>query len=388
MRVLTFTNLYPSSAQPRHGIFVEHRLRRLIATGGASASVVSPVPWFPLRRGPFSRFRISAQVPATDERYGIRIWHPRFPVVPGFSAWINPVSMASSALPAVLRARREHGDFDLIDAQFVYPDGIAGLLIGRWLGKPVVITARGSDVNAGARSRVARAWIRWAAARCSGFVAVSTALSVALVEIGVPRQRVTVVRNGVDLELFRRRDRELVRARLGISGPAWLCVGNLVREKGHEIVIEALAGLKNERLIVIGSGPLAADLQKLAQSRGVAERITWIAHVPQESLPAYYAAADVTVLASSREGMPNVLLESLACGTPVIASAVGGIPEIVGSPEAGGLMDHRSPRSLLDAYRRLREAPPAAEAVRAYAEKFGWDEPVMRQLRLFESVVA
>lgn len=388
LQLLTFTNLYPNSVQPRHGIFVEQRLRKLMEGGSVAARVVAPVPSFPLRRGSFARFGIAARVPSHEERSGIRVWHPRYPVVPGASVWVNPLSMALGALRTVRRLQREGGDFDLIDAQFVYPDGVAGVLLGAWLGKPVVITARGSDVNSDGRTPVARAWIRWAAQRCGAFITVSAALREALVQLGVRADQVTVLRNGVDLDLFRPLPRANVREELRITGPTLLSVGNLVPEKGHSIVIEALAQVPGVNLILIGSGGEADALASLAQRSGVSERMRFIPHLGQEELARYYAAADATVLASSREGMPNVLLESLACGTPVIASDVGGCPEVVAAPEAGILVRERTPAAFAAAIRNLYASPPAPEAVRRYAQGFGWAETVAGQFRLFQSVVA
>ncbi|HEY7377257.1 MAG TPA: glycosyltransferase [Steroidobacteraceae bacterium] len=388
LRVLTFTNLYPNAAQPRHGIFVEQRLLRLVQSGSIAARVIAPVASFPVRRGRFAPFAVAARVAAAEHRHGIEVEHPRFPVVPGLSSWVNPVSMALCALPALRRMRRESGEFDLIDAQFVYPDGVAGALLGALLGKPVLITARGSDVNLAGRERIPRAWIRWAARRCAGFITVSEALRDALLALGVPTEQLIVLRNGVDLELFQPQDRERARAELGISGPMLLAVGNLVEEKGHDIEIRALAELAGVRLTIIGSGPEGENLRRLAHECGVSERITWISELRQPALVRYYAAADATVLASSREGMANVLLESIACGTPVIASAVGGNPEIVSTSHAGVLMAERTPAALVTAFRQLQRERPDSAQVRRHAQRFGWEETITRQLRLFHDVAS
>lgn len=356
-----------------------------MATNNIQAWVVAPVPWFPFTHSSFGRYGILASIPAIDHRHGIDVWHPRFAVLPGLSTWINPVSMALGAWPTVRRLH-EKGDFDIVDAHFVYPDGVAGTLIGAWLGKPVLITARGSDVNLAPRYCIPRKWIRWAAQRCAGFITVSTALRNSLLEIGVPAEKVTVIRNGVDLDLFRLGDRGRLRAKLGMSRPTLLSIGNLVEEKGHDLVIRALVELADTHLIIIGTGPEGQKLRRVAQECGVSERITWIAYLSQAELVNYYAAADVTVLASSREGMANVLLESLACGTPVIATAVGGNPEIVNAPEAGLLVRERTSTALVKAYHQIKLANPNREATRRYAEFFGWHEPITAQVSLLESI--
>jgi len=388
VRVLTFTNLYPNAVQPRHGIFVEHRMRQLAASGEAAVRVVAPVPWVPLDDPAFRQFAILARVPKADERHGIAIRHPRFPAIPKVTGWINPFSMALAALPTILKLRRESGDFDLIDAHFVYPDGAAAVLLGRWLGKPVVVTARGTDINEFPSYRVPRAWIRWVGRRAAALITVSAALRDSLLELSVPPERVTVLRNGVDFEIFRPADRAAMRATLGLSRPTLVSVGHLVENKGHHFVIAALRELPDVGLVIVGDGPMRAELQALADRCGVADRIRWTGTLPQAQIVNYYAAATATVLASKSEGMPNVLLESLACGTPVIATAVGGIAEVVCAPEAGVLMHSRSAAAIVDAYRELMRDPPQAAAVRQHAERFSWGPTTQGQLQLFRSIIA
>jgi glycosyltransferase involved in cell wall biosynthesis len=387
VRVLTFTNLYPNAVQPRHGIFVEHRMRQLAASGEASVRVVAPVPWVPLDDPAFRQFAVLARVPKQDERHGISIRHPRFPAIPKVTSWINPFSMALSALPTIRRLRRESGDFDLIDAHFVYPDGAAAVLLGRWLGKPVVVTARGTDLNVFPGYRVPRAWIRWVARRADALITVSAALRDSLLQMSVPPERVTVLRNGVDFDLFRPADRATVGRTLGLSRPTLLSVGHLVENKGHHFVIEALRQLPEVDLVIVGDGPMRAELVALAERCGVANRITWTGTLPQAKIAEYYAAATATVLASKSEGMPNVLLESLACGTPVIATAVGGIAEVVSAPEAGVLLHARSAAAIVEAYRELMRDPRPTTAVRQHAERFSWGPTTQGQLQLFRSII-
>jgi teichuronic acid biosynthesis glycosyltransferase TuaC len=251
-----------------------------------------------------------------------------------------------------------------------------------------VITARGSDANVATRERVAGMCIRWAARRAAALIAVSTALRDVMVDRGLPADRITVVRNGVDLTTFQPRDREAARRALGLAGPTLLSVGNLVPEKGLDLVLEALQKLGDARLLVIGAGPEEDRLRRIADALDVTSRVSWVAPVPQEALAQYYSAADVTVLASTREGMPNVLLESLACGTPVVATAVGGSTEIVTASEAGALVYVRSGGALAAACRQLIVSPPDRAATRRYAERFGWPEPIAALVALFERVIS
>lgn len=377
IRLLTFTNLYPSEARPRHGIFVEQRLRRLVETGRVSASVVVPVPHSP--------WKTEHALPASAERYGIAVHYCNFPAVRGITTLCHPRLMERAARGAVA-ALRKTGDFDVIDAHFLYPDGVAAVYLGSRLGLPIVMTARGSDVNVALRELVAGRSIRWAAARAAAIIAVSSALRDAMVMQGLPADRIAVLRNGVDLELFRPGDTTALRTELGFDGQTLLVVGNLVTEKGVDLVLRGLAELPLARLVVIGSGPEGGSLRALAESLGVAPRVRWIAPVTQPQLVRYYAAADVTVLGSVREGMPNVVLESLACGTPVVATAVGGTPEILTDPVAGRLVLDRSPWALASACRSVLDAPPARSSVRAFGLRFDWKDPIVAQIALLERI--
>jgi glycosyltransferase involved in cell wall biosynthesis len=287
-----------------------------------------------------------------------------------------------------MRELRRDRDFDLIDAHYFYPDGVAAIRLGKLLGKPVVITARGTDVNLIPKYRLPRAMIQAAAREAAGIITVSQALKDALVALGVPEQTVTVLRNGVDLDIFHPEGREEARRALGLSGPVLLSVGHLIERKGHNFAIAALPRLSNCSLLIAGEGPERASLEALAARLGVAPRVRFLGTVPHRDLQRIYAASDLLILASSREGWPNVLLEAMACGTPVVATDAWGNREVVTAPEAGLLAAARSADGVADAVAALLGNLPDRGATRAYAEKFSWDETSSGQRRLFESVLA
>jgi len=388
MKILVFSSLYPNAAQPVHGLFVERRLLQVVATGSVEARVVAPVPWFPLSSPRFGEYSTFARVPHSESRNGLEIVHPRYPLPPKIGMSAAPLAMALATLGTVRRLRREFR-FELIDAHYYYPDGVAAALLGKWLGVPVTITARGTDINLIPRYRVPRAWIRWAA-RCSeASIAVCEALRSEMVEIGIDRERIRVLRNGVDLQLFRPLDRDAARLELGLAPGRWLLsVGQLIDRKGHDIPIRALTDLPGWSLLVAGDGPLRRELEALARSLGLADRVRFVGAVPQVQLPAYYSAVDALVLASSREGWANVLLEAMACGTPVVASSVWGTPEVVSAPAAGVLMRERSATALVAALQQLLDHYPDRRDTRAYAEGYDWAPTTRGQLQLFEQLAA
>lgn len=386
MKILTFSTLYPHAARPSHGIFVETRLRHLLASGKVESRVVAPVPWFPSRNARFGEYATHARAPREERRHGIQVLHPRYPLLPKIGMVLTPFLLARAVRPVLERILRDYA-FDLIDAHYFYPDGVAAILLGRHFGKPVVITARGTDVNLIPRYRLPRAMIRWGARHAAGIITVACALKDDLVRVGVPAERIEVLRNGVDLQLFRPIEREAARSRLQISRTTLLSVGHLIPRKAHDLVIKALRWLPEMDLIVIGDGPELGALNALAHESGVGERVRFAGALAQDELRNYYGAADALALASSREGWANVLLESMACGTPVVASRIGGTPEVVSAPEAGVLMEERTPESVADAVRRLFARYPDRGATRRYAEKFSWDDTTRGQLKLFERVV-
>lgn len=386
IRLLVFSSLYPNAEQPRHGVFVEERLRHLVATGRVTAIVVAPVPWFPFKNTRFGSYAAYARVPAREQRHGIDILHPRYPVIPKFGMNVAPVLMLRALLPVVRRMLHNEPDFDLIDAHYLYPDGVVAAEIGRRLNVPVVLTARGSDVNVITGFAQPRCRILQSIASASAVIAVSSALRARLVELGTDPAKLHVLRNGIDLGRFAPQDRESIRQRLGLAGPVWLTVGNLIELKGVHLVIEALARVADATLLVVGDGPEAANLRRLAEALGVAARVRFLGTLPHDALPSYYNATDVLMQASSREGMPNVVLEALACGTPVLAAPFAGVEELLAAPEAGHVARERSVDALVGAWQAMSGDMPSRVATRQYAERFGWESVVAAQCALYAKV--
>ncbi|MBX9606009.1 MAG: glycosyltransferase family 4 protein [Gammaproteobacteria bacterium] len=383
LEVLTYSSLYPNARQPRHGIFIQQRLRHLVADFPVRPRVVAPVPWFPFTGERFGEYGVFAAVPGAEELEGVPVRHPRYPVIPKVSWHVSPWLMYRATVDAVRRWHAER-PIDVLDAHFFYPDGVAAVMIGRALGIPVCISARGSDITLMPEYALPRRWILWAAAAAQGLVTVAAALKERLVELGVADERVVVLRNGVDLQRFEPLPRAPLRAELGLEGRVLVSVGNLIELKGHHLIIEALRELPDTTLLIIGDGPDRRALEQQATALGVAERVRFLGLVAQADLKRWYSAADALVLASSREGWANVLLEAMACGTPVAATRVWGTPEVVAAPAAGVLIEERSARGIVAALERLLAAPPTREATRAYAEGFSWEATSRGQYELFQ----
>jgi len=390
LRIAVLSSLYPNSQQPRHGIFVEERLRHLVATGEVEAQVVAPVPWFFSTHPRFGQYARLAAVPPHGIRSGIRVQHPRYVVVPKIGMTLGPMSMARAAALSLSAMRKQGFDFDLIDAHYVYPDGVAAAALSRRFDRPVVITARGADINTIADMKQPQRQIRRALRVAEGVVTVSASLADKIRHLDMRPKRLETLRNGVDLDRFRPIDRDVVRLRLDVSARVWLCVGHLIERKGMHIAIDALAQVDDVTLLIAGDGPEEAALRRQAQRLGVSARVRFLGPIGHNELASYYNAADALILASRSEGMPNVLLESLACGTAVIANPVDGIPEIMTDLIAGRLISRRDGAAVAQAWRSLADNELDAQgraARRRFAEQFGWQATTEGQLAMFDDIL-
>jgi glycosyltransferase involved in cell wall biosynthesis len=279
-------------------------------------------------------------------------------------------------------------DFDVIDAHYFFPDGVAAARLARRFGKPFVVTARGSDINLIAQLPAPRRMILDAARSAGRIIAVSGALKRAMVDLGIEAERIVVLRNGVDLSLFRPVPMADARRQLGLGpGRVVASVGNLLPEKGHDLVIRAVAGMDNVGVVIVGEGPERRRLEALAKELEIGNRVHFRDVIPQDRLAILYSAADVLALGSMREGWPNVLLEAMACGTPVVATNVGGVREIVTTDEVGRVVAQRDYESLARAIEQLLATPTDRIAVRRYAEGYGWEPVSLGQLELFAGLV-
>lgn len=394
VRSLLFSTLYPSEARPTHGIFVETRLRELLKLGAVEVRVVAPVPWFPSRSPRWGDYARIARTPARESRHSIDVLHPRYLLLPKVGMQLAPLTMALGARGAVQQLLDEGFDFDLIDAHYYFPDGVAAAILARWFDRPFCVTARGTDLNLIPAYRLPRAMMHWTAQRAQASIGVCAALMDVLRSWdGIDGKRLHVMRNGVDLERFRPMPPAAMRQELGLADrPTLISVGHLIERKGHHLAVEALALLlaqgTDAQLLIVGEGEERPLLESLVRDKGLGERVRLVGSVPNTELARWYSAADVLILASSREGWANVLLEAMACGTPVVATKIWGTPEVVTTDAVGLLVDERSGAGLAAALSRLLGQPRDRAAVRRYAEGFGWAETSQRQVDLFRRLAA
>ncbi len=373
LRVLAITKIFPNAAEPLSAPFNRQQFAALATR--CQLDVMGTIPWFPGAGllGKWSSAGKLASVPRHEMIEGIAVHHPRTLFVPrlAHATW-GPLYAASIA-PALLPYRNR---VDVVLGSWAYPDGFAAVIAARLLRVPCVVKLHGSDINLIAKLPGPRRMLTWALPRATRVVAVSRALADEVVELGVARDRISIVMNGVDAELFHPRDRAAARAELGLpAGPLALYVGNLKAEKGVLDLAAAWAQvmrtLPGATLAIVGGGPAAEALAAAVAPHG--ERVRLIGPQPLPRIPTWMAACDALVLPSHAEGTPNVVLEALASGRRVVATAVGGIPDLITRPELGELVPPGDPDALAAAI--VRTLPTAYDpmSVAALGARGGWD---------------
>ena len=368
LRVLTLSTLFPDGSRPNFGPFVELQTRGLAAHPDVDLRVVAPVGIPPLGRF-HPRYKALAALPLEERWNGLTVHRPRFTHVPSVGGRYDVGRLTAALLPVVTAIRREFR-FDVIDAEFFWPDGPVAIALGKALGVPVSIKARGADIHYWGKNPATAAQVIAAGKAADGMLAVSSALKADMVAMGMPADRIVVHYTGIDRTRFHVRNRAAAKAALGISGPLLVSVGALIERKGHGIVIEALKALPDATLIIIGQGGERAALE--AQAASLGERVRFLNSQPHDVIADWLAGADAMVLMSASEGLANAWVEALASGTPVVISDVGGAREVLDRPEAG-MLAVPDPASVADAIRQVLACDADRYAVAATVDRFSWE---------------
>ena len=387
MRVLVVSSVFPYEGRPSFGIFVRERMRHVASH--CEVVVVSPRTWFPFNRWIRGRERCTAGF--ADVQAGMAVYRPRFLCIPRFGKVLDGLLYFLGVLPLVLRLRRTFR-FDLIDAHFAYPDGLAAVLLGKVFRRPVVITMRGDE------ARLSRYWLRrvqmrFALKRAARVISVSDSLRDVAAGLGVDRERVRVIPNGVDTALFRPSDRRSARQHLGLpgDGPILLSVGDLSERKGHHRIVEILPDVVawHPNLLYVAMGEdlpgesLAKLIERLASEHGVNRHVRMMLRQPHDEIPLWMAAADLFCLATRWEGWCNALMEARACGLPVVTTRVGGNAEFIIDGSDGFLVPYWDANAFRDAILKALEFPWDRQAIAARAAASSWERTATQVMEEF-----
>jgi teichuronic acid biosynthesis glycosyltransferase TuaC len=377
MRVLTFTTLFPNPAQPTLAVFIYQRMAHVARRPGQEVRVVAPVPYVPSWL-PSKRLKSLAHIPREERQGNLTVYHPRYLLVPKISMPFHGLLIFLGSLLTMRRLQKEM-NFDCIDGHYIYPDGFAAVLLGRVLGVPVILSARGTDINLFPSFWLVRPMIRWTLKRAQGLIGVCSALRDAMIQLGAEPHKVRVIGNGVDLDRFSPVDQMEARKYLDLpkEGRVIVAVGGLIPRKGFQYLIPAFAQVASNdeglHLYIVGEGESRSQLEILARESNIASRVHLVGNHPNEKLRYWFSAAEISCLTSSREGWPNVLLESMACGTPVVATGVWGVPEVIVSPNLGIIVE-QTVASIAQGLSLALEKKWNREAIRRYAERRTWDD--------------
>ena len=381
--VLVFSSLFPSRVAPKNGLFIRERMFRV--GSHANLTVVSPVPWFPGQQ--LIRIFKKDYRPQPDKvevQQGIAVYFPRFLSVPGVFRRLDAFMMYLGSLRLIARLTKEQ-NIEIIDSHFTYPDGLAATLLAQKLGLKSTITLRGTEIPhssvSGRRQQLLRAW-----KQADRIFSVSDSLRKHAIALGAEANKLKVIGNGIDTKKFKPIDKLHAKKSLDIDSDTYvlITVGGLVERKGFHRVVECLPDLLKEYpklvyLIVGGAnaeGNYRAQISALAEELGVTDHVRFLGALEPEDLSLPLSAADAFVLSSSNEGWANVILEAMACGTPVVATDVGGNAEVITSEELGYIIPYGDPQSLLAAIKRALLRDWNTAVLTEYAHENHWDNRI------------
>ncbi|MEZ5693977.1 MAG: glycosyltransferase [Altererythrobacter sp.] len=376
-RILSISTLYPNAHSPRFGTFVARSLEALAKRGDWHVTLINPIGIPPIA---FGKYKPLAAAAFDGEEFGVEVHRPRFTLIPKVGVRSNPSVIARKVLPLAQRLHAEN-PFDLVDAQFFYPDGPAAAWIAESLGLPLSIKARGSDITFWGAKDFARDQMLDAAGRARGLLAVSQALADDMVNLGMPSGRISLHYTGLDRDRFRPLDHAGLRSMLSkslgfelpVAAPVFSTVGALVPHKGQDLAIGALARFPDAHLMLVGKGDDELHLRNLANDLRVGHRVHFLGSVDHDLLPLILSASDAMVLPSAREGLANAWVEAIACGTPVVTADVGGAREIITGPGAGILVE-RTVEGVAAGMEHMLAARMKQRVVAAYADRFSWQQ--------------
>ncbi len=389
---MSLSTVYPRPDEPRLGLFVRSRLEHVARAGPAvRLRVIAPVPVadYSRRRLRFPRLQEVAQ----PEQ--LQVLRPHWFYLPGGPA-LNALLLFSQLALPLLRLRRRF-PFELIDAHFGYPEGVAAWLLAWLFGCRFVVTLRGNE-TLHARYRLRGRLMSLALGHAARVITVSERLRNFAVSMGAAPEKVKTIPNGVETTIYHPRQRAAMREKYQIppEAPVILSAGYLIERKGHHRAVQALKRLRQDRiparlLIVGGPGREGSFEQRIRQtvtSLGLHEYVRFFGEVDQEVLAELMSAADVLCLASSREGWPNVVHEALSCGTPVVATDVGALPEMIPGDDYGFLVPVNDELSLAAALKRALQKPWDRRMLAAKAQARSWRQVALEVVEEFRQALA
>ena len=390
MKILVLTSVFPNHKQPGLGVFVRERMFKVAEQ--CELKVVAPVAWFPLIR--LLRKNYRPIVAFHEIQNGIEVFHPKFFNIPRYFKFLDGFFFFLCSL-YTLRTIRKTFDFDVIDAHFTYPDGFGAVLLGKYFRRPVTITVRGT-IRKFSRTASIRPLVKYALQNAAQVFAVCEDLRQAAIEAGGYPDNIEVIANGVDNAKFFRVDQASARQalQLDLTRKIIISVGGLTERKGFHRIIEQLPVLRDKfpdiLLIIVGGSSVEGDnevyLRKRVNELSLTDHVLFAGAQPHDQLYRWLNAADIFCLATSNEGWANVFLEAMACGLPVVTTAVGGNPEVICSDDLGILVPFGDSEALKTAIESALLRNWDRNKIVDYASENTWDRRVALLLDRFRTL--
>ncbi|MBS1809167.1 MAG: glycosyltransferase [Acidobacteria bacterium] len=399
MNILSVTTLFPSRAQPVHAVFVHNRLKQVaeLLEDRGELRVIVPIPYFPFDRH-IPKYADRHRIPHSDQMGRLAVLYPRYLSIPAILKPLDGFFVLLAVWWAARRMRKAF-DFDVIDAHLAFPDGFAGVFLAWLWKKPLTITLRGHDVNVLPTDRfpIRKRQIQFALKHADRVIGVADALRRGAIALGADPSKAVTISNGVDLEKFFPVPKAEARQRLGLPSNRRivLSVGRIVENKGYHLIVEALhlmrmTGRSIPFLVIVGGAAdeaiYPAKLRETIANLEMENDVLMAGAQLNETLRDWYSAADVYCLASETEGWPNVLLESLACGTPVISTNTWGTPEIICSDEYGLLVE-RSAERIAAGLQTALTKEWKSQVMIDYASNHTWQKTAEKVIENFAAVI-
>lgn len=391
INLLSVTNLFPNSQEPNRGIFNYLIVKEL--QKWCNVTVIAPLPWFPKAKilRYFANWYDQAQVAKRETIHGIDVYHPRYIVIPKVFGFLHGISLYFPLRRLIKKLLRKQ-IFDLINAHWVFPDGVAAVPVAGELNLPIIVTAHGCDINLYSTYFLRRVQIRDALQKANLVSVVSPELKQKTVALGISEQKVQIIPNGVDLDQFAPNDQAYCRKQLGLplDSRIVLFVGTLDPVKGLDYFLEASAQVnnvyRNLLIAIVGDGPLRQKLIHRTHELHLTDRVKLLGAKPHDEIPLWMNACDVFCLPSLREGWPCVIMEALGCGKPVVASRVGGIPSII-NERNGYLVDPKDVNQLARGLKEVLQRSWDPVEIRATLQNYSWKVAAVRYYTEYEKLL-
>lgn len=379
MNVLVISSEFPNHLQRTKGIFVKQQIDAM--AGSCGIKIIAPIPWtlpLPWHRASSAFSRICRE----ETIGGIRVFHPRFFLIPKICRSLYGIFYFMGILRTAKRIYSQC-KYDVILSYFAYPDGFAAVLLSRIVQRPLAIKILGSDINVYTRGKFRRFLTIWALKRADAIIAVSKDLKRRMIDFGVDGAKISIIPNGVDRVKFKPLRKDEARRILNLpqNKSIILFIGGFTEIKGVDVLVKAFVKLvsrKNEALdlllILIGDGRLKIMIADYLSRHCLQDKVKFTGSLPHEEIPSWMGACDVLCLPSRNEGCPNVILEALSCGRPVIASEVGGIPDLVNSEEYGILVPPGDDECLTRGLERVLNRQWNADVLNRHVDGRSWEK--------------